>query len=199
MVYDNYSVVNIVNGDIFEIVDVVTPVWNSSELVVNFKGYVGNSSVNTGEDRGFRINSAKDLWPSYSLNKKGKKYQVVTKNKDAILGKLYVVVAEPLLDYIIVRKSGGSMACISNGGTLNHIGGATLELVDIIFNVGRRSGVDVSIIDSDGKRLELHIGKPVKVTAGEKMAKSHRILVSNHGKEIGSASINYLPEKAQGE
>jgi len=73
--FNNYGRFKIIRGDIFEIVDVVTTVADPSDLVVNLKGFVGQRSQNTGEDRGYRINSGKDLWKRYSLKKKGRQYR----------------------------------------------------------------------------------------------------------------------------
>ncbi len=194
LIVDNYGVVNLVSGDLFELEDVVTTAWKSSGLVVNFKGYVGNSSVNTGEDRGFSINTAKDLWPSYSLNKKGLKYQVVTKNKSAIIGKLYVVVNPPVLDYLIMKGDSGALYCLENGGEMRFDSTkkeTSLVLVDIISNVKNLSGIDVMLSGSEGQKTALKIGVPVDVIHNEGSKLLNRFDILRYGKIMGSVSINY--------
>lgn len=54
----NNGRVELINGDKFELVDVTTNLEDSSEVVVNFKGFVGDRRNNTGEDRGYVINTA---------------------------------------------------------------------------------------------------------------------------------------------
>jgi hypothetical protein len=89
-VYGNYDHVVLRRGDEFEIVDVVTNMADPSDLVVNLKGYVSNRINNTGEDRGYLIDTGKDLLERYSLRKKGREYQIVVTQDEKVLGKLYI-------------------------------------------------------------------------------------------------------------
>ncbi len=196
-ILDNYGVVNLTSGDVFEVEDVIATEWDSSEFVVNFKGYVGNSSVNTGEDRGFSINTAKDLWPSYSLNKKGKRYQIVTSSKKAVLGKLYVVVNPPVLDYLIIKNGDRGLRCLENGGRISFDSSKkdmTIELVDIISNVDNNTGIDVALSGAGDENSILKIGKPLEIVVGGEKTPFTRLDVSRYGEMMGSITINYLPE-----
>ena len=56
----------------------------------NFKGFVGNESQNTGEDRGYVIDTANDLWERYSMDGKGETYFVVVKSGETPVGKLFI-------------------------------------------------------------------------------------------------------------
>ncbi len=69
--------IKLIKGDTFEIVDVIGGPGDPADMIVNFKGYVGNTRHNTGEDRGYVINTARDLWKRYSLNKNGIAYRVI--------------------------------------------------------------------------------------------------------------------------
>ncbi|MCJ7615890.1 MAG: M14/M99 family metallopeptidase [Desulfobacterales bacterium] len=91
----NYDRLKLIMGDTFEIVDVITAMGDPSDMVVNLKGYVGDKQNNTGEDRGYIINTAEDLWPRYSLDKKEKTYQVVVTYEDKIVGKLFIDLEKP--------------------------------------------------------------------------------------------------------
>jgi len=91
----NYDRLKLITGDKFEIVDVITGMGDPSDMVVNLKGYVGNKQNNTGEDRGYIVNTAEDLWKRYSLDKKGKTYQVVVTYEDKTVGKLFVDLEQP--------------------------------------------------------------------------------------------------------
>jgi len=93
--FQNNEHVPVVKGDTFEIVDVAVDPGDASLLQVNFKGYVGNLQNNTGEDRGYVIDTGKDLWQRYSLDKKGKIYPIVVKYDDKPIGELFVDIKAP--------------------------------------------------------------------------------------------------------
>lgn len=93
--FQNNEHVPVVKGDTFEIVDVTVEPGDASLLQVNFKGFVGNLQNNTGEDRGYVIDTGKDLWRRYSLEKKGRTYQIIVKYDGEPIGKLYVVIKAP--------------------------------------------------------------------------------------------------------
>ncbi|MCP4116834.1 MAG: hypothetical protein GY737_15750 [Desulfobacteraceae bacterium] len=87
----NNEHVELVVGDTFEIEDIVTPGEDPSDFTVNFKGFVGNPSVNTGEDRGYVVDTGKDvLMKRYSMHQKGRRYYVVTTRGDTEVGRLYI-------------------------------------------------------------------------------------------------------------
>lgn len=94
-IFQNNEHVEVVKGETFEIVDVTVEPGDASFLQVNFKGYVGNSQINTGEDRGYVIDTGKDLWRRYSLEKKGRTYQVIVKYDGEPIGKLFVDIKDP--------------------------------------------------------------------------------------------------------
>jgi len=95
-IFKNFEHVDITRGDTLEIVDVVCDFREPAHLIVNFKGYVGDSKNNTGEDRGYVIRTDKDLWERYALDKKGKRYQIVAKYKDLVVGKLFIGLNDPV-------------------------------------------------------------------------------------------------------
>ncbi len=87
----NFEHVELIVGDTFEIEDIVTPGIDPSNFTVNFKGFVGNPSVNTGEDRGFVVDTGKDvLMKRYSIYQKGRHYYVVTTRGNTEVGRLYI-------------------------------------------------------------------------------------------------------------
>jgi sulfur carrier protein ThiS len=90
-IVDNYGHIKIERGDKLIIVDLISGNIDPSEYVVNFKGFVGNRQNNTGEDRGYIIDTAKNvLMKKYSLNKKNKQYHVFTSLNDKEVGKLFI-------------------------------------------------------------------------------------------------------------
>lgn len=65
-------------------------------MCVNFKGFVGNWKNNTGEDRGYLIDTGRDLLARYSLHGQRKVYKIVVLQGKEILGKMLVRIIEPL-------------------------------------------------------------------------------------------------------
>ena len=94
--FDNNGRVKLTKGDLLEIVDVTAHHGDPSLWEVNFKGFVGDKTNNTGEDRGYVINTGKDLWKRYSIHKKGKTYRVEVTYQDKLLGKLFVDLEDPI-------------------------------------------------------------------------------------------------------
>ena len=94
--FKNLEHVDITRGDTLEIVDVVSDFKDPGRLIVNFKGYVGDKKNNTGEDRGYVIKTDKELWKRYSLDKLGKRYQIVVTHKRREVGKLFIGLNDPV-------------------------------------------------------------------------------------------------------
>lgn len=64
-------------GDILVVKELITSPSNDEAMKVNFKGFIGNTLYNDGEDRGYRIHTAKDLMIRFSQNRMGKTYNIV--------------------------------------------------------------------------------------------------------------------------
>jgi len=94
----NKETLNLVKGDHLKILDVIPSYPSSSEIKINFKGFVGNWKNNTGEDRGYDINTSRDLMARFSLQKKGKVYKIVVSKGKDILGQFFVKLNPPGLD-----------------------------------------------------------------------------------------------------
>ncbi len=90
-IVDNYSHVKLERGDKLVVLDIITGNIDPSEYVVNFKGFVGNHRNNNGEDRGYVIDTAKNLlMKKYSINKQDKHYYIYTSLNDKEVGKLFI-------------------------------------------------------------------------------------------------------------
>ena len=90
-IVDNYSHVKLKRGDRIVILDLISGKIDPSKYIVNFKGFVGNRRNNTGEDRGFVIDTSKNvLMKKYSINKQDKHYYISTSLDDKEVGKLFI-------------------------------------------------------------------------------------------------------------
>lgn len=77
-------------GDKFKIVDAIVEGAASKDLSVNLLGFVPKKSVNTGEDRGYLIDTAKSLWAKYSVKQQGAEYPIVVKYGDKRIGEVFI-------------------------------------------------------------------------------------------------------------
>lgn len=201
-IIENYGTVTLIKGDIIEIEDVISDAFNPSELQVNFKGYVNKTSNNTGEDRGCAIKTGNELWPKYSLDSKGLKYQVVTQGEHAIIGKLFVELIEPSLNYVLIQTNDRTVACFENGGTIrvDEPPGRewSMTLVDLITNVEKLSDLEIRMSDEQGGVLPLAINKPfgvpMAVNQGPDVFRPSKIEVLRDEYLMGSVSIQYIQE-----
>jgi len=82
-------------GQVLEIIEAVIdqPSFGKS-LVVNFKGFVGDKTNNTGEDRGYKIPTDRDLMLKYSLNGLGRVYPIVVSCLGKDIGRVIVRLVE---------------------------------------------------------------------------------------------------------
>jgi hypothetical protein len=135
-----------VDGDRLVITDITTQgPLPSSDLVVNFKGFVADQVNNSGEDRGPVINTAKDLLSRYSLSKDEKIYEVVVESGKDVLARMEVKLKPPILDYLVLRHNGGPEKRIPNGGSLDLKDGDLVEVFDLKTNVTANDGVKMRL------------------------------------------------------
>lgn len=181
----------IIKGDRVKLLDVITlPLSPSTrgtkgegELKVNFLGFVGNKANNDGEDRGYLVNTAKDLWLKYSKNGKGLEYVIAINHKEKKLGQVFVDMEEPKLNYIVVKHGQGGQRWYANGDTISVTAKDTLELVDVKTNVQGNAGVRVNVFGDELK------GERQMITFSQKTDKSDEIVVTREGIVIGKAKL----------
>lgn len=88
---DNGSHVKVKRGDRLVIEDIISGIGDPAKYVVNFKGFIGNSDNNSGEDRGYTIEiSDKFLMKRYSVQNKGLCYHVITTLDGKEVGKIFI-------------------------------------------------------------------------------------------------------------
>jgi len=154
----NGAHMDITKGDRIVLVDVGTKPDSLSGITCNFKGFVGNISVNTGEDRGYTINTATDLWHRYSLYNEGRVYQVVvTRNDSDVIGRMFFDIREPSFEYLVMKFNDGDKRWFTAEDTVTIGDFDSVELVDVKSNVPRNS-LSLSIARTK-KAIPLVIGE----------------------------------------
>lgn len=149
---------HLTKGDAMKIVDVFPP--GMSGLEVNFKGFVGNWKNNTGEDRGYRIDTGTALMTRYSLNNQGRIYEILASRGEAVLGRILVELAPPKLDHLVLGVNGHEHVLLKPGEAIALSPEDTLSLEEIRTNLHSQKGIHLHI---GGHR----VGPGEKVRLGE--------------------------------
>jgi len=160
---------------------------------------VGDPDNNTGEDRGYVINTGRDLWKSYSLEKRGKYYQMIVEKNGETIGKLFFDLEDPVLEYIVIGTENGELRGLTPGDTALVDAGTPLKLFDISTNVVRNAGVKAFIAGSGSVRRPVDIGKPVVInnlanSDADKASCSYRLEIERDKIFLGSITLNCSQE-----
>lgn len=90
----NGGVLEVLKGDKLKIIDAIVEGADSKEVSVNLLGFVPKKSVNSGEDRDYWVDTAKDLWVKYSIKGEGTEYPIVVKHGDNKIGEVFIKIAQ---------------------------------------------------------------------------------------------------------
>jgi hypothetical protein len=196
-IFQNYAHVSLIKGDTFKIVDVISTLGVPADLVVNFKGYVGDTRNNTGEDRGYVIHTDRDLWKRYSLEKKGKTYQIVITKGQQTVGKLFVDLEDPSLNYIVLQMGENAMNCLIPGDTAFFDTTKPLRLMDINTNIHENSRIKAFIVGPGFSRQQVKLNKtvfiePLLKESTDRASLRYRIEIERDKILLGSVYLNLL-------
>jgi len=103
---------------------------------INFRGFVGNTTLNDGEDRGYPINTAHDLLQRFSLSPEEELYEVRAVRGQEILARAVIHVVQPRLQYILIRRGIGPLFALAAGDTLRVLDTDRITVVDVVTEPG---------------------------------------------------------------
>jgi len=192
----NNGRVELINGDKFELVDVTTNLEDPSEVVVNFKGFVGDRRNNTGEDRGYVINTARDLWKRYSLRGMGKEYQVIVTHGGSELGRLIVHIADPVFDYVVLQVNDGDKRCLFPGDSITLSPEDAINVLDVKTNIPTNAGIQ-AFLTGRGTKVRLFsdgAGSPRSVgpdPVGNNNDEGYKIVIQREHITLGSIRVDF--------
>jgi len=141
----NGKTLDLVEGDNLKILDVIPSRLSSSEVKINFKGFVGNWKNNTGEDRGYDINTSSDLMARFSLKKKGKVYKIIVTEGTNVLGQFFVKLKPPKLNYLVLKVNDCPPKILRSGDSIKLSKGDELCLKEMQTNLYSKQRVYLSI------------------------------------------------------
>jgi len=153
---------HIVKGDLIRIIEAWTTDPTDSDFRINFRGFVGNKSFNDAEDRGYDIDTAKDLIERYSIGENGDLFRIeAIKGRDSI-GSVYVRLEEPSIRYLIVEGNDTRHA-LAPGEVFTCRRAETVKILSIISNVTARPFIDAYISDGNGGVKTLRLPVEIKI------------------------------------
>ena len=141
----NGETLHLVRGEELKIVDVLPRAPFSSGVKVNFKGFVGDPSNNTGEDRGFSINTGSDLMERFSLDGKGEAYEIVVTQGETLLGRGIVRLASPKVEFVVLRVNGHGHHILKPKSVFSVSREDTICIEEVRTNLSSSDGLSLKI------------------------------------------------------
>ncbi len=176
------STYDVVKGDIIKIVDIFPPALRGS--TVNFKGFVGDKVNNTGEDRGYDIDTGRDLLERYSTGEEGNIYQVVVTMDEKEIGNLNIRLMEPEMEYLIFKIDKDRHVLLRPDESVSLSPGDRVLL----------EAVDTNLFNNDGVYLEIngHRIRPGEAGVAGELCKAGRneVNVKRGGLHISRIIVN---------
>ncbi len=139
------EVLDVVFGDILEIESLITNMAEPTAIRVNFKGFVGDKNGNSGEDRGFRIDTARDLMERFSIDGKGRRYRIITKAGVKRLGSVEINLVEPRVSLLVLSVHQNAPVKVKMGERLKVNRGDTLLFISVMDSSGMDLGARVKV------------------------------------------------------
>jgi hypothetical protein len=141
----NGETLHLVRGDEIKIIDILPRAPSPSGVKVNFKGFVGDPSNNTGEDRGFTINTGSDLMERFSLDGKGEAYEIVVTQGETLLGRGIVKLATPKVEFLVLRVNGQGYHILKPKSAFSVSREDTICIEEIRTNLSSHDGISLKI------------------------------------------------------
>jgi hypothetical protein len=184
----NRETLDLVRGEKLKIVDILPSFPGSSGIKVNFKGFVGDWKNNTGEDRGYTIDTGTDLIKRYSLHKKGEFYEIIASRGDNnALGRLVVRLAPPRMDYLILKINNHRHIYLRSEDTVSLSTKDKICLEEIQTNLHNESGIHLNINGHNIKPGEI---KELRKLCGSAGYSNHQVKVKKGPLVLGRVFIN---------
>ncbi len=184
--------INIIKGDKIKVIDISQSLKTFGKTSVNFYGY--QAQDRSAEDRGYIINTQSDLLPYYSVNKKGKKYEIRIEDRKRkklqILKKIYVNILEPKLEYIVLIINGNKKVWFYDNEILNVTYNDYIKIIDLKTNLQYiNQGVKVNFYGFVGKGDTNDMNIDIKL--GDNLLKKYSVSGKGERYEIRISMENY--------
>jgi len=167
IVVSNGDTLHIVRGDIIKISDAWTNNFLQSGFRVNFVGFVGNKKFNDAEDRGYSIDTARDLLDHRSLKSNGSLYRIEAqylKNKK-VIGAVYLAIKEPEIDYLILEEEDGTKLALTPGTIVNCSKKDRFKVLSVISNITVKPYVETYVINGNEQSEKISLPAVLEISS----------------------------------
>ncbi|MBW1836178.1 MAG: hypothetical protein JRI99_04320, partial [Deltaproteobacteria bacterium] len=139
----------------------------------------------------------RDLWKRYSLKKEGKTYQIVITDGQQTVGKLFVDLEDPSLNYIILQMGDDSMNCLIPGDTACIDTTKPLKLKDINTNIHKNARIKAFVVGPGFFKRQVKLNEtvfmePLLKESNNRTSLRYRIEIERDKVLIGSVFLNLL-------
>jgi hypothetical protein len=156
---NNGGHLKVLRGDFLKITDAITYPPNQKRVKVNFKGFVPGRFANVGEDRGYLIDTTKDLMKKYSAGGMNVQYPIMITSDDETIGIVWVEFTEPRVDYLVVKINGGSKRCYLPSEVIEAHSNDRIEVIDAKTNVNGNERIQVDLNGPSQGSIKNVVGK----------------------------------------
>jgi hypothetical protein len=177
----------LVKGDKLKIVDIIPSFPSVPGITVNFKGFVGDWKNNTGEDRGYVIDTGANLIKRYSLHKKGKFYTVIASKGDNVLGRMKIRLTPPRMDYLVLKINDSKHIYLRPEDAVSLSRKDKICLQEVHTNLYNKGGIHLSI---NGHKIKPGEIRELKELCESSAYLKHQAKVSKGPLVLGRIFIN---------
>ena len=174
----------VTKGDTLCILDPRTNLSRDREkaMKIDLRGFQAGGHY-TGEDRGHQINTISDLQNKYAtLRGSTAIFPLQAKLNNDIFAEAYVAVAEPRLEYVVLRGAGGLSFAAYSGDKLELPAGAVVRIMDVKTN--NRTGAPL-FVKMAGRSLKWEGSRSTGIDTSKLSETETPLDITRDGKSIG--------------
>jgi len=179
----------VIRGDKLRVLDFLAPDLPGG-INVNVLGFVGNPSDNRGEDRGYTIDTARDLMSNWSLDGDGLLYGVAVKLGNRELAKMAIRLLAPKLECLVIRKNGERPVVLQQGERWSVNAGDRLTILGALSSAPDETGMSYLLIGPENQRQQLEGGSFVVSSATDGGQRNYTLMVMRGVVTIGSVQLS---------
>ena len=169
--------ISVIKGDEIKVTDISPSLKRYGDISVNFYGF--EPPDKSAEDRGYVINTQRDLLPFYSLDKKGGKYEIRIERREKgfleIFDKVYVNIIEPKLEFVVLILNEDKKLWFYDGEVLNVSYNDCIKIVGVKTNIPGidEFGVNVNFYGFVGRRGANDMNMDIRL--GDNLLKNYSV------------------------
>ncbi len=174
----------VTKGDLLYILDPRTNLSHDREkaMKIDLRGFQAEGPY-TGEDRGHQINTVSDLQIKYAtLRGSTAIFPLQAKLNNKVFAEAYIAVAEPKMEYVVLRGSGGLSFAAYSGDKLELPAGAVVRVMDVKTN--SPSGT-LLFIKMAGRSLKWENSRSAGIDTSKLTDTETPLDITRDGKSIG--------------